>query len=280
MPDVHVLAAIRPEAAERYERELAGQGLSAVKMVRSKAETRVALEDSTTRADVLVIDNELGGIFDFVRELRLTYPRLLIVLVDEDADFSMPGRADDVSTDPFDNHDLARRIQRLVQERQTETLRADALPPVRSVAKLLRQASGLVGKVDAAVEAIQAMGYDFVAYYRIMDEVAGDTRLTAAAGDKAITSIAPERQKATSVIGWVAHNGQSRVVGPEDEPNYSLVQRGRLGAGACVPVGSATPHGVLLACREQPGSISQENVMLLELVSAQLAAALAKEMSS
>lgn len=280
MPDVYVLAAIRPAAADRYQEELDRQKNLNLTIVRSKDETRAHLEDSDSRSDVLVIDNELGGVFDFVREVRQTYPRLLIVLVDEDADFSMPGRADDVSTEPFTNQDLVRRIQRLVQERQTETLRADALPPIRSVAKKLRQASGMVGKLDAAVNAIQEMGYDFVAYYRLIEAGAGDTRLTSSAGPQAITSIAPEKQKESTVIGWVAQNGQSRIVGPEDEPNYSLVQRGRLGAGACVPVGGATRHGVLLACREKPDSISQENVMLLELVSAQLAAALAKEMGA
>jgi hypothetical protein len=37
---------------------------------------------------------------------------------------------------------------------------------------------------------------------------------------------------------------------------------------------------VVIACREQPGSIKMENVLMLELVSAQLASALAKEQRS
>ena len=78
-------------------------------------------------------------------------------------------------------------------------------------------------------------------------------------------------------MGWVARNGQSRIVGPDDEPNYSLIKRGRLGAGICIPVGGADVFGVLLACREEPGTISQENALLLELIGAQLAAALARE---
>jgi GAF domain-containing protein len=35
--------------------------------------------------------------------------------------------------------------------------------------------------------------------------------------------------------------------------------------------------GVIFACREQPDAITQQNVMMLELVSAQLANALAKQ---
>jgi hypothetical protein len=33
----------------------------------------------------------------------------------------------------------------------------------------------------------------------------------------------------------------------------------------------------MTACRERPGTITQENVIMLELISAQLAAALSKE---
>jgi hypothetical protein len=40
---------------------------------------------------------------------------------------------------------------------------------------------------------------------------------------------------------------------------------------------SGTRYGVLVACREIPGSISQENILILELISAQLASALSKE---
>ena len=36
-------------------------------------------------------------------------------------------------------------------------------------------------------------------------------------------------------------------------------------------------RGVIVACRERPGTITQENVLILELIGAQLAAALAKE---
>jgi CheY-like chemotaxis protein len=276
MPAIQILAAIRPAAAERYAAYFGEQEQFHTQVVTGKEDTWAILADSDTRIDVLVLDNALGGVLELVREVRQTYPRLLIVLVDEEADFSMPGRADDVSTDPFTNNDLVQRIHHLLQERQTETLRADALPPVREVAKKLRQASGIIRKTEVAVQAIHDLGYDWVVYYRLESDT-GSLVLSATEGPSAISSVAPDRQKENTLVGWVAHNGQSRIVGPEDEPNYSLISRGRLGAGACVPVGGANQFGVLLACREVPGSISQENVMMLELVSTQLAAALAKE---
>jgi GAF domain-containing protein len=40
---------------------------------------------------------------------------------------------------------------------------------------------------------------------------------------------------------------------------------------------SGTSYGVLIACRDRPSSITQENVLMLELICAQLAAALGKE---
>jgi GAF domain-containing protein len=45
-------------------------------------------------------------------------------------------------------------------------------------------------------------------------------------------------------------------------------------------VGTALRFGVLVACRTDSGTITQENVMMLELVSAQLASALAKDQRS
>ena len=276
MPSLHILAAIRPDAAERYRSLLTSQEDFETQVVTTKADAIARLASPETPADVLVIDIELGSVYEMVRDLRQTYPRLLILLVDEDADISMPGRADDVSTDPFTHDDLIRRINRLIQERQTETLRADALPPIRAVAKELRKAVGQMGKIEAAVQAIHEMDFDLVAFYRI--EAGTDALiLSATAGASALTSIAPDQQKPTSLIGWVAENGQSRVVSPEDEPNYILIKRGRLGAGVCTPVGNPNRYGVLLAAREAPGAIPQQSVMLLELISAQLAAVLAKD---
>src|SRR6185436_17142603 len=97
-------------------------------------------------------------------------------------------------------------------------------------------------------------------------------------GPNAIQAVAPKQASPDDLISWVAKNGQSRIAAPEDEPNFPLVKKGRLGAVACVPIiFGTTRYGVLVACRDRPGTISQENVLLLELVSAQLGAAVSKE---
>jgi GAF domain-containing protein len=86
------------------------------------------------------------------------------------------------------------------------------------------------------------------------------------------------KQAGDDIMMWVAKNGQSRTAGPDDEPTHPLVKRGILNAAACVPVQfSGSRYGVIVACRELPDSISQDNVLMLELVSAQLAAVVSKE---
>jgi hypothetical protein len=80
-----------------------------------------------------------------------------------------------------------------------------------------------------------------------------------------------------NVVGWVAQNGQSRTIAPSDELSHPFVEKGRYKSAACLPVGTALRFGVILACREPEDAISQEQVMMLELVSAQLANALAKD---
>lgn len=277
MSSLNILVTVPSEATERYQTHLAAQEQFVVHTVASDTEARAALAGQEKRTDILIVDNALDGVFELIRDSRQTYPRLLIILVDEEADFLMPGRADDVSTDPFIDNDLVKRIFRLLRERETETLRADSLPPVRAVAKALREATGVKGKAGAVVEAVHELGYDFVGYYCLEDD-GPPLLLLAASGPQAITSIVPQKQNEASLVGWVAENGQLRIVGPEDEPNFSLVKRGRLGAGACVPVGSATRYGVLLACREQPESITHENAMVLELIGGQLAVTLAREL--
>lgn len=276
MTEINVLAVIRPDALEHYRANLEQQMQLAVETATSSAAALALLEQPTQNIDVVVLDNTLDDAFDLVGQLRDNWPRLVIVLVDEEADFLMPGRADDVSTEPFKENDLRKRILKLLEERQTETLRADSLPPVRSVAKQLRQATGLKGKVAAATEAIAALGYALVAFYQASEDSA-DLPLTSASGEKAITTIAPLKQGAGTITHETATGGGLHIFGPDDDPNYVLVKRGRLGAGACVAVGRAPRYGVLIACRDQPGSISSEDVMMLELIGTQLAASLARD---
>jgi CheY-like chemotaxis protein len=274
---IYALAAVRLPSVARYRENLSKDPKLKVTVVTSEANAREALQSAEKRTDVFVVDNGLGNVYELIKDLRQTYPRLLILLVDEDADFGMPGRADDVSTEPFKDDDLIRKIKRLAEERRLETLRADALPPVRNFAKSLRKAAKGLGKQQAAVEAVRELGYDYVAYYSIAPSDPPALSLAAQVGPNAIQSMVPPRTDYNGLLGWVAQNGQSRIVGPGDPLNFVLIEKEKFGAAVCLPVGTSLRFGVILACREQPGSITQQNVLMLELISAQLASAMAKE---
>lgn len=278
MAAVDILMAIKRDDAARYHENLKIHEGFQIQVCHSIEDALGILSSGQQHVDILVVDNRLDRAFASIAELRQTYPRLLIVLVDEEADFGMPGQADEFSTDPFKNDDLARRIRRLMSDRQMETLRSDSLPTVRNFAKQLRAATGLLGKQQAAVQACKDMGYDYVAYYHKDTDDPLRLILRAQAGPAAIQAIAPKESSQDDLIGWVFLNGQSRMAGPEDRPNHPLVLRGRLGAVACVPVTfNGVIYGVAASLRDRPGSITQENVIMLELIGSQLAAAMSKE---
>jgi len=278
---IHVLAAVPATARQRYQENLGTDLQIRLTVVTSEAAARALLADSQKPTSVFVIDSGLGDVYELVKRLRQSYPRLLIVLVDGGADFSLPGQADEVSVDPFEDGDLIRRIKRLAEERSLETLRADALPPVRAFAKSLRRARPGQARQQAAVEAIQELGYDYVAFYNLIPTDPPSLRLGAQIGPDALTASAPQQQDVhTSLVGWVTQNGQSRIVAPHDEPNHPFIHQGRFRAGVCVPVGTTMRFGAILACRQQANAITQQNVMMLELVSAQLAHALAQRAPS
>lgn len=277
MAQVNLLLAVPREQASRYHKNLSVRKDFKLNLVSDARDALDFLSDRDKQVDVFVLDKSLGHAYELVLELRHTYPRLLIILIDEEADFAMPGQADEVSTDPFTNDDLVRRIIRLMSDRRLETLRADAMPPVREFAKSLRKATGEIGKAQAAVAACRDLGYDYVAFYRLMSLDPLEVILRAQDGAAPIQAVAPKEASADDIVGWVGKTGQSRIANPGDELTHPLVAKGRLGAVACVPVGATPRFGVLVACREQPGSITQQNVLLLELVSAQLAAVISKE---
>jgi GAF domain-containing protein len=281
MTTIDILAVVPRTDASRYYQNLSEQANFRLQIVSKRDDADTILADRDKHIDVLVIDNRIGEVFEFVSDLRHTYPRLFIVLVDEDADFGLPGQADEISTDPFTHNDLSRRITRLMSDRQLETLRADSLPAVREFAKRLRNASGEYGKQQAAVSACMDMDYAYVAFYRLENMNPLKLSLSAQEGPNTVQAVAPKKAAENDIMAWVVQNGQSRTAGPADEPTHPLVKRGRLGAVACVPViYSGSRYGVLVACREQSGTISQDNVLMLELVSAQLAAAVSKEIIS
>jgi hypothetical protein len=273
-----ILVTVRRENASRYFQNLSAQPEFRVKLVTNIPDALELIADRDKHFDLIVFDNGLERVFEIVTDLRHTHPRLVIVLVDEEADFAMPGQADDVSTDPFTNDDLARRINRLMSDRRLETLRADTMPPLREFAKQLRKSVGETGKQQAAVAACRTLGYDYVAFYRVESLDPLQVTLKAQDGPAPIQAVAPKQASADDIMGWVAKSGQSRIASPADElNNYPLVRRGRLGAVACTPVGTTSRYGVIVACMNEPNSITQQQLLLLELVSAQLAAVIAKE---
>ncbi len=275
---ISVLVAVRLASSVRYRENLSQDPMFKLTIVSNIKDVEETLADKTKSFDVLVVDVELGEIHDLTTALRQKHPRLLIIEVDEEADFSLPGQADDISNNPFENDELLKKIKRLVEDRRLETLRADSLPSVRTFAKALMRAKGGPAKTQAAVTAIQELGYDYVAFFKVTPTDPPVVSAAAQAGSRAVTSSAPTKLPYdNSVVGQVAQDGQSYIVGPDSTPNHPFIARGRFGAGVCVPVGNNMRFGVVFAAKDVPGSISQENVLMLELISAQLASALARE---
>jgi hypothetical protein len=279
MADLSVLVAANSDRLDRYEEYFALQENITVLTATSHDQVSEHLEDPSSRVDVLVIDAAFGEVPTLLKEVQRQYRAVIMILVDEGADFAMPGRAHDVSTDPFTQNDLVRRIKRLVEEQRLETLRADALPPVRSFARQIRKASPGESKREAAVAAVQQLGFDYAAFYSVDWTDPPQLSLIAQVGPKQANRAVPDQAPldTSDIIGWVADTGISQLVGPDDELSHPLIADGVFGSGACVPVGINLRFGVILACRQQPNAISAQDLMMLELVAAQLAAALAAE---
>lgn len=274
---IYVLAAVGADGMARYQNELADDPKLSIRVVNTESEARAALSDDNRPIDVLVIDQALGGTFEFIKELRETIPRLFIILVDEEADFGMPGRADEVSTEPFRDHDLSKKIKRLAEERQLATLRADALPAVRTFAKTLRKATKGLGRQKAALDAIQELTFDYVAYYSIQPTTPPALSLSIHAGTSSAMGLAPQRMEYVGLMGYVAETGQTKIVNRGEEPTYFMLERGLFSVAIACAVGASLRFGVMLACREQPIPLKGDTVLMTELVCAQLAAALAKD---
>ncbi len=280
MNSTNVLVAVRREQASRYYKALGNQQNFSTDIVSALQDVQDALADRDKHVDVLVLDNALGAVYELIDEVRLSHPRLFIVLVDEEADFGTPGQADELTTDPFTDNDLIKRIMRLMSDRKLETLRADSLPAVRQFAKELRNATGEYGKYQAAVSACKNLGYDYVAFYRLENPETLAMNLRAQDGPAPIQSVIPKTTAPNDLMTWTLQHGQSRIAAPEDSPNHPLVAKGRLGTVACTPVlFSGHQYGVIAAFRDQPGTITQEHVMMLELIATQLGSTISKEMN-
>lgn len=280
MSRVDLLVAVRREEAARYYKQLTAYPDYHVEIVSDRTDALDLLADKEKHVDVLVLDNGMAQAFDFITELRHSYPRLFIVLVDEEADFGTPGQADDISTAPFENDDLNRRITRLMSDRQLETLRADTLPAVRQFAKELRKANNdEEGKYQAAVNACAELGFTYVAFYR----AEGDPerlQLKAQTGANDLRALAPKTADPDGLLMRVFKSGHTRLATQDDNNTDPLIGEGRLPAIAYVPVSlSNQRYGVLVAGKNQVGTITQDNILMLELVAAQVASVISKDLT-
>ncbi|MBE2183504.1 MAG: GAF domain-containing protein [Anaerolineae bacterium] len=275
MSKIRVFAIVRAERAHRYEQEFSGARWIHAQIISSIALSSPKIAESDPQ--ILVMDQSLDGAFAYINSFRQQHPNIAIILVDEDADFALPGAADDITTTPFKEGDLLRRIRRLLANRQMETLRADAMPPVRELNKRLRNAVGEHAKAHEAVNACLELGYVYAALYRLNLRDPIQVNLIAQAGDKQVQQLAPLQADDAQAVGWVAKTGQSRLLHVEDTPGHPLLSPEYFGAAAVVPVGVTNRYGALFAAKASSDAIQQQDLLMLELIAGQLAAALAKE---
>lgn len=274
MSSIDLLIVVRREHAQRYFQNLSSVKEFRVRLVTDPAEARTIVTER--HVDVIVLDNTLEGAFDLIQYFRKTKPSLLIISVDEEADFAIPGFADDITTTPFRNDDLSRRIQRLMSDRRLETVRSDSMPPVREVAQKLRRAAGEIGKLETILTTCRELNFDYAAIYRLESVEPLRVVLRAQDGLKPLHPAAPKEASPGDMLSHVATTGQSRIAIQGDTISHPFVNRGRLGAAVCVSIGSTNRYGVLLAARERPGSINAQDMMMLELLGAQLSAVITR----
>lgn len=277
---IYVLLALDAGSVARYRENLAGEAGIQARYATSLAEAQAALAQPGQRTDALVLDQRVGDVFNAIQALRKAYPRLWIVVVDEEADLLTPGRADAATTEPFRNGDLVRKIRRLAEERRLETIQKDALAPVRAFARQMAKAGKDTPRPQVAVDAVQQLGYTYAAYYALVGTVPPSLSLVAQAGAEKLRSGVPLRSDLNSLAGWVAEHGEPRIAAAGDALSFILTERELVGPAVAVPVGITLRFGVIVACKAIGGAVQPDDLNALELVGQQLAAALAKEVRS
>jgi len=268
-----LLVAVRREQASRYYTALSSAGDYMIDIVSDSGDVLEHLADQRRTFDVLVLDHGLQGAHELLLTLRRDYNNLLIILVDEEADFVVPGYADDISTEPFIEDDLIRRIDRLMADRRLETISVSVPPAVRSFAKQLRKATGETGRHRAALSVCRELGFDYCAFYR-PEENGQFGVLIAQDGPELLLANAPQHSTAGDIITAVLQNAETQSVNAEASNLHPLLGDGSLAELVCAPVGSGARHGVILAGTAQPGILGSEQIIMLDLICAQLAAVL------
>ena len=279
---IQVLAAVPREQAARYYTSLTASGQYALTLTSDSRDTLDLLEDRSRRFDALVLDSCLADADSLLEDVLFSLPRLIVVLVDETGDSPLRQRLrlDRVSTAPFMDDDLERRIARLLSDSQLETMPANTLLPVRELARKLRTEEKPGDRFRVAVEACQGLGYRYTAFYRVEQQDPPLLLLAAQQGESGFEALVPPRAENNHVIASVAATGDSLILDRSNARDYAPMAADVLGAVALVAAGRVACFGVLVAGREGIDSINAQNVAVLELVAAQLAAAIARELGA
>ena len=279
---IQVLVAVPREQAARYYTSLTASGQYELTLTSDSRDTLDLLEDRSRHFDAVVLDSRLADAGVLLSDVVYTLPRMIVVLIDESGDSPLRARLrpDRVSATPFVDDDLERRIARLLSDSQLETVPANTLLPVRQLARKLRTEDEPGDRFRVAVAACQDLGYPYTAFYRVEQQEPPLLSLAAQQGRGAFDGLTPQHAANGDVIAQVATTGESLILEPDTAQDYQPVAQGALGSVAMVAAGRVACFGVLVAGREAPGSISSENVAVLELVAAQLAAAIARELGA
>jgi hypothetical protein len=277
---IQLLVAVPREQAARYYTGLGASGQYDLTMTSNSREALDLLEDRSRYFDALVVDSTLADAGVLLDELFYRNPRQMVVLVDETNESPLRSviRPDRISDMPFADDDLERRIARLLSDSRLETVPANMVLPVRELARKLRSEDTPGDRYRVAVAACQGLGYSYTAFYSLERAEPALLRLAAQLGEGDMHLLVPLSAQAGEVIAQVAITGESVVLEADNAADYLPVAVGTLGSVAMVPAGRTACFGVLVAGREAPGAINAQNVAVLELVGAQLAAAIAREM--
>ena len=279
---IQVLAAVPREQAARYYTSLSAGGQYALTLTSDSRDTLELLEDRGRHFDALVLDSGLAGAEALLEDVQFNLPRMIVVLVDETGSSPLRQRLrlDRISSAPFTDDDLERRIARLLSDSQLETMPANTMLPVRELARKLRAEEEPGDRFRVAVEACQSLGYPYTAFYRVEQQDPPVLELAAQQGESGFATLVPSHAEGDDVITRVAATGDSLILERSNAAGYPLLAQGALGSVAMVAAGRTACFGVLVAGRETPGAISAQNVAVLELVAAQLAAAIARELGT
>lgn len=283
MANAEILATLREDKIEQYRDELSSANDLRVQIAATTAALLDMLAGDTQHIDLVLIDNELDSANIFVPDLRQRYPKLPIIIVDEEADFGTPGHASDLSCDPFLDDELIHKVNRLLGRSISTGAPETESQPAQSAVSAPENApenaaQTPANRIDTTLKAIQEMGFDYVAYYTIDGTDPPALTLAGQHGPNAINAVAPKSAGSDDLMGHVAKTQKSQIAGPQDTPIHPLVARGRLGAVVCVPVSHEdTRYGVLAVCNDRPGSIQTDIMPALEMVASQLAAALKRD---